>query len=54
MFESIAAKIKTTNNGKLMLVNLTKEERAMVPTLTQAGLLKRASFLQSGDSVRLA
>ena len=54
MFESIAEKIKTTNNGKLMLNNLTKEERDMVPTLTQAGMLKRATFIESGDSIRFA
>lgn len=51
---SILNKIRTTNNGKLMLKNLDADERAAVPMLIRAGILKPAAFLRCGDAVRLA
>lgn len=53
-FFDIAEKIATTNNGKLMLQNLTRDERAEVPELVNKGLLRRATFLDYNDAIRLS
>lgn len=49
----IAKLIDQTNNGKLMLDNLPKHLRDAVPLLVNRGFLRRATFMTTGDSVRL-
>lgn len=53
-FFKVAEEIATTNNGKLRLENLSKEERAEVPGLVEMGLLEYATFLFENDSIRLS
>ena len=48
---SISAEIKTTNNGKLMIKNIERTHRPMVPELVAAGALKYAAFINCRDSV---
>lgn len=52
--QSIAVKIQSTNNGKLMLKNLTPEEKNCVPGLVEVGVLKYVTFMQAKDSIRLS
>ena len=42
-----------TNNRKLMLQCMTSEQRKLVPILLDAGLVKRSTFLEAGDSVEM-
>lgn len=49
----IAEMISTTNNGKLMKQNIPATARKFVPELIAKGWLKRASFIEAGDSVTL-
>ena len=46
--------IAGTNNGKLMTMRLSADLRKHVPALIEAGKLKRATFINPGDSVRVA
>ena len=52
--DRIIAEIKNTNNGKLMLRNLTLADREAVPALVSAGHLEYARFIDSRDSVCVA
>ncbi len=53
VMESVVEKINTTNNGKLMLVNLTAEERKVVGDMKVQGMVRSATFLNFGDSIKL-
>lgn len=52
-FFAVAEKINGTNNGKLMLKNLTPEERTDVPYWIELGLVERDTFIAHNDSIRL-
>ena len=52
-FFAVAEKINGTNNGKLMLQNLTREERADVPYWIELGLIEHATFVAHNDAIRL-
>ena len=49
--EEIKEEIYLTNNGKLMLVNLPLYLHKFVPALIEMGALKKATFIEFGDSV---
>jgi len=49
----IVRELETTNNGKLMLARLPAHLKAYVPGLLAGGYLERATFLETGDSIRL-
>lgn len=51
--QTINAKINSTNNGKLMLHNLTADERKALPALMQTEFYVWAKVLNSGDSIRI-
>ena len=52
-FEQIAEMISYTNNGKLMVMRIPPELRRFVPDLREDGRLIPATFMHTGDSVRL-
>ena len=52
-FDQIADLIRTTNNGKLMVMRIPPELRRFVPDLREDGRLIPATFMHTGDSVRL-
>jgi hypothetical protein len=52
-FEKIADLIRTTNNGKLMIMRIPPELRRFVPDLRAEGRLIPATFMHTSDSVRL-
>ena len=49
--DEIREEIALSNNGKLMLVNLPRHLREFVPALIEMGALKKATFMESGDSI---
>jgi hypothetical protein len=51
--ESIMQKIDSTNNGKLMICNLTKVERSALPEYLKAEFFTYATFLNHGDAIRV-
>jgi hypothetical protein len=53
-FLEIAKLIDTTNNGKLLVINIPFPLRDNVERLVKRGYLRRATFVNSGDAVRLA
>lgn len=50
----IAQQIDLTNNGKLLITALPKHLQDAVPLLIKRGFLYRATFMTTGDAVRLA
>lgn len=52
-YASIRALIDTTNNGKLMLVNIPMPMRKHVDELVLSNHLSRATFIHPGDAVRV-
>jgi hypothetical protein len=50
-FDEIKREVSTTNNGKLMLVNLPIHLRKYVDPLIKMGYLKPAAFMKFGDSI---
>jgi hypothetical protein len=52
---AIQEAIATTNNGKLMICRIENPaHRLAVPALIEMGVLAKATFLSTGDAVRLA
>lgn len=51
---TIVSLIAGTNNGKLMIDRIPQPARAAVPLLIKRGFLKRATFMEFGDAVRVA
>ena len=51
---SINAKIRLTNNGKLMLHNLSADERKALPKLIECEWFYYSSFLNTEDSIKIA
>ena len=49
----IAKQIDLTNNGKLLVSALPDNLRKAVPLLVNRGFLRRATFMTTGDAVRL-
>lgn len=43
--------ISTTNNGKLMLKNLTKEQMKWVSFMKQQGYIRTSTFMTQGDAI---
>ena len=50
---AIKTLIGHTNNGKLLVARVPCELREAIPGLLDAGLLRRATFMYSGDAIRL-
>ena len=51
---ALISEIEMTNNGKLMRCNVPANLRGAVDELLRTGFLVSATFLEFGDSIKLA
>jgi hypothetical protein len=53
-YSAIAEMISYTNNGKLLIARVPLGLRGWIPYLWEEGRLETATFMRSGDAIRLA